>query len=267
MKQKHMILIGVAVLLLALVGGGVWMWKMKTTKAPVATVTKTAKKRIVEEVNIIPVPERPVVFITPLTDGRNIEITVTGIKKPATSVEYEIEYFTENLVQGAQGEFPATTLPAVKKLLLGSCSAGGACSYHTNVTGDTLKTRFVGPENYALKQSWRFIENKTKSDTFSSEDGKFQLKSPALAKLGLAVISNSPGYPEGLSGSAISEVYVFKPATPVSDAVEVTLRANEEGATKLMGWNGTAWADQKAKINGKILTATGPVMQLYVATK
>lgn len=264
MQKKQMIIIGAVVLAIAIVGGGAAYWKMSSKKPAVVADTKNAKKRIVEPVNVLPVEERPVVYITPNPDNRNIEIVVESVKKEATTVEYELEYFTENLVQGAQGEFELGTLPALKKLLLGSCSAGGACSYHTNVTGGSLKTRFVGPENYALKHDWRYQENKDKSDTFSSKDTKFQITSKDLTKVTLATVTNSPGYPEGLTGTPVSDPYAFHPATTVTGTAKVSIRATEE-ATAIMAWDGKTWQELKGTVSDKTVTAEGPVAQLYIA--
>lgn len=267
MQKKPLMLIGIVVLVLAAVGAGIWVWKSKTAKPQVVEDTKSNKKRIVEPVNVIPVDVRPVVYIAPNPDGRNIEIVVESVKKAAQTAEFELEYFTENLVQGAQGEIDLATLPAIKKWLLGSCSAGGACSYHTNVTGGSLKTRFVGTENYALKNDWRYIENKEKTDTFSSKDGKFVVKSPTFTKLALATVTNSPGYPEGLTGTAVSDPYVFKPAVAQTGTATVTIRTTEEGEMVIMGWDGKAWTELKGTVDGKSVTAEGAIAELYIAVK
>jgi hypothetical protein len=266
MQKKQLMIIGAVILLLLVVGGGFTYWKMSSKKATTAVDPKSTKKRIVEPVNVIPVDKRPVVYITPNPDGRNIEIVVESVKKEATKAEFELEYFTENLVQGAQGEIELGTLPALKKWLLGSCSAGGACSYHTNVTGGSLKTRFVGPENYALKHDWRYEENKTKADTFASKDSKFQITAKDFTKVSVAVVTNSPGYPEGLKGTPVSDPYAFHPATAVSGTAKVTIRATEE-ATAIMAWDGKTWQELKGTVTDKTVTAEGPVAQLYIAVK
>lgn len=265
MQKKPLLLVAVVIVILA-AGAGFWVWKSKNAQPPVVEDTKSNKKRIVEPVNVIPVAERPVIYIAPNADGRNIEIVVESIKKAATTAEFELEYFTENLVQGAQGEIELGTLPAIKKWLLGSCSAGGACSYHTNVTGGSLKTRFVGPENYALKHDWRYIENKDKSDTFSSKDGKFLLESAAFTRLALATVTNSPGYPEGLTGTPVSDPYVFKPTVAQTGEASVTIRTSEAEAT-IMAWDGSSWTDLDGTHADGAVTAEGPVAELYVAVK
>lgn len=267
MPKKPVLFAIIGVIILALVGGGIWFWQSRAEKTTQAPETKPTKKRIVEPVNVIPVVERPVLYISPQADGRNIDIVVTEYKKEARTVEFELEYTTENLVQGGQGEISLATLPATKKWLLGSCSAGGACSYHTNVTGGELKTRFVGSENYALKNSWRYIENKQKESTFSSKDAKFQIKAPTLAKVALATITTSPGYPKGLAGTPVSDPYVFASPTAVTGDAEVSIRLSEEGEATIMAWNGKTWSDLKGETKDKVVTAKGPLSLLYIAVK
>jgi hypothetical protein len=267
MPKKPVLIAIIAVVVLLVIGGGVWAWKA-TQKPVVVEEPKATKKRIVEPVNVIPVEQRPVVYISPQADGRNIDIVVSTVKKEAKTVEFELEYTTENLVQGGQGEFDLATLPAMKKWLMGSCSAGGACSYHTNVTGGDIKTRFVGAENYALKNPWRYFDNKkTKLDTFSSKDAKFTAKSAAFAKTTYAVVTNSPGYPEGLKGTPASEPYVLATAADMSPETEVSIRLAEDGEATIMAWDGKAWTALKSTTAAKVVTASGPAADLYIAVK
>lgn len=267
MPKKTVLFALIGLIILALVGGGVWFWKSRAEKTTTTQETKPTKKRIVEPVNVIPVTERPVLYISPQADGRNIDIVITEYKKEAHTVEFELEYTTENLVQGGQGQIDLNSLPAIKKWLLGSCSAGGACSYHTNVIGGSLKTRFVGPENYALKSDWRYIENKQKEDMFSFKDGKFQITAASFAKISLATISNSPGYPKGLEGTPVSDPYVFMTPTTLSGDAEVSIRVTEDAVAVIMAWDGKSWTELKSTVVDKVVTATGPLAQLYIAVK
>lgn len=265
MKQKNILII-VGILVVVLVGGGFMGYKLLKKPAAVAPQTPQ-KKKITEPVNVIPVSERPVIHVTPGADGRRITIVVDAVKKDATVMDFELEYNTENLIQGGAGQLDVTKLPAQKEFLLGSCSAGGACTYHKNVTGGSLLARFQGAENYAVKSDWRYTENKTKETTFSSKDAKFTITGDELKQVNYAVVYNSPGFYKGLSGTPASDIYAVSLSSSTSKPVQVSLRASEEGTLKLYGWNGTAWQDLKAEADGKVLKATAPLMQLYVVTK
>lgn len=265
MPKKPVLFTLIGVLVVVLVGGGIWFWKSQAQK-PAAPQTPQ-KKKITEPVNVIPVAERPVLHIEPGTDGRRITIVADAVKKEATLMDYEIEYNTENLIQGGTGQLDVTKLPAKKEFLLGSCSAGGACTYHKDVTGGTLLARFQGPENYAVKTDWRFTDNKAKDKTFASKDAKFTITSDELKQVGFAVILNSPGFYKGLPGTLASDVYAVSVAGSPSKPLEVSVRAAEEGSLKLYGWDGSSWKDLKGTAEGKVVKATSPLMQVYAVSK
>ncbi|MCC6710799.1 MAG: hypothetical protein IT416_00375 [Candidatus Pacebacteria bacterium] len=263
MQNKKLIIIGLA--LLVLVGGGFFFFKKdKTTEEPATT----QKKKLSLPTNIIPVEERPYVAIKPLADGRNLEIEVYSLNKEADTLEYELEYQAGTLLQGAFGELALTDLPATAKILLGSCSAGGACTYHEDVQGGSLLTRYVGGSDpYALKSDWKYIDNQAKKTAFSSKDAKFQIDGKTLATQRYLVIFNTPGYPEKLPGTIVSEVYSLETSSPLSGQAELTIRANEEGELKIAAWNGKEWKTYEGKTDGKMITATVDLAQLYVVIK
>ncbi|MBP7774404.1 hypothetical protein KA078_01290 [Candidatus Woesebacteria bacterium] len=266
MKQKQLVIIGGIVV--ALLGvGGFAAYKQLNKPAAVVATPAPQKKKITEPVNIIPVAERPVLHMVPGADGRRVTVVVDAVKKDAALMDFELEYNTENLIQGGAGQIDLAKLPAQKEFLLGSCSAGGACTYHKDVTGGTLLARFQGPENYAVKNDWRFTENKKKETTFSSKDAKFTLTSDELKQVSYAVVYNSPGFYQGISGTPASDIYAVSLSGTVSKPVQVSVRAAEEGSLKLLGWDGKVWQDLKAEVDGKMVKATAPLMQLYLVTK
>jgi hypothetical protein len=163
MQKKLPLLIGGALVLLLLVGGGIFAYTRRaSTASDKSKQDQPKKKKVSEPINVISQSDRPYIQLIPMSSGRNITISMIELKKPATSVEYELEYQAGELLQGAFGSIELGSLPANKDILFGSCSAGGACTYHTDVRGGTLLTKYSGPENYALKQEWKYFENKTK---------------------------------------------------------------------------------------------------------
>lgn len=263
MKNKKLIIIGLVVLVV-LTGGYFLLQKGKTAKEE----TPTQKKKLSLPTNIIHVEERPYLAIKPLADGRNLEISAYSLVKEATSVEYELEYQAGTLLQGAFGELNLTTLPATTKILLGSCSAGGACTYHEDVKGGSLLTRFIGgDEPYALKSDWKYIDNKAKETAFSSKDAKFQIESKTLANQRYLIIFNTPGYPEKVPGTVVSEVYSLETSNNLTGQAELTIRANEEGDLKIAGWDGSKWSTIEGTVDGKMITATVDLAPLYVVIK
>jgi hypothetical protein len=267
MKNPKLPLIVAAVLaVIVLIGGGVFAFsRMRGTADP--GTQEQAKKKKAEPVNVIAVADRPYLKIVPAADGRNITLVVESLKKAATEVEYELEYQAGTQLQGAFGVIELAKLPAEFKILLGSCSAGGACSYHEDVKGGTLLTKFSGPENYALKSDWKYIDNRSKETAVSSTDAKFQLESKDLATLRHLIIFNTAGYPDGLTGTPVSDPYSLTASGDLDGNATLTMRANEEGNFTIMGWDGSAWKSFPAAADGKSATAEVQLMELYILVK
>lgn len=260
MKNKKIIIAVVAVL--ALLAGGYGIYTL--TQKPAEVVEEpTKKKQTVRNYNTIEVAERPYITITPV-DARNISIAIEEVKKEADTVDYELEYQTGTLVQGAFGQIQVATTPAIDKILLGSCSAGGACTYHEDVKGGELRAFFEGANKYDLKSDWKYIENQGES-AFVSKDAFFKIESDDLASHTLLVIYNSPGYPGELEGTLVSEVYSLTSSKALSGTAELSIRAKAEGTLTIMGWDGKAWQSFETTTDGKTATATVDLMEAYVA--
>jgi len=259
MKNQKVIAGIVAVLVLLGVGVGVY----STTRKPAEVVEETTKKKkTVRNYNVIDVDERPYVKIVPV-DARNISIVVDTLKKPAATVDYELEYQTGTLVQGAFGQIELTSVPATEKILLGSCSAGGSCTYHEDIKGGELRAFFEGSETFDLKSDWKYIENDGET-AFTSKDAFFQIESKDLASANLLVIYNSPGYPGELEGTLASEIYSLTSNRLLSGSAELTIRAKQEGTLTIMGWDGSKWQQFETTTDGKAATATVELMEAYV---
>src|SRR3990167_2995011 len=156
-----------------------------TKKPPPSSTPKTNN----EPVNTVDIKDRPYVTLAPTVGGRHplgqeVTLTIHSVTLGSTLVEYELEYQAGTLIQGAFGTIDLTkeTPPVSKDLLFGSCSTGGKCAYHKDVTGGTLTLRFKGEQNFNLKSDWNLQTMADRGGKFSSRDGKFQLE---VAKAGL----------------------------------------------------------------------------------
>jgi len=263
--NKKVIII-VALLLVA--GIGVFaVNKFFFSKKDVAQETGTKKKKIAPPVNTINVEDRAYVKIIPNSNGRNLTLSMEDVKKQAESVDYELEYQAGSLLQGAFGQIELSAIPARKDILLGSCSAGGACTYHEDVQGGSLLLNFDGDEDYGLKSDWKFIDNKAKETAFSSRDAKFQIESKDLKTVRYLVIYNSPGFAKGLVGQVVSEIYNLAGSSDLDGQATLTIRMTEETAGKIMGYDGSKWQEFKTTVAGKEATATVELMESYVVVK
>lgn len=266
LSPLHLGIIGlVAVVVLG--GGGFFAFKQITGGNKPAPSEAPQKRRVSEPVNVLPVAERPYVVLAPQADGRNIVLHIESLKKPAESAEYEIEYQAGSILQGAFGAIQLGTLPSETKVLLGSCSAGGACTYHQDVKGGTVLLRFSGESNYALKSEWRYFENKAKETSLASKDAKFQLASDELKKVPYAIVYNSPGFPGELPGTLVSDPYSLSIVGTITGQVEITMRATEEGQLEIVGWDGQKWQSFPTTTDGKTAAAKAPVLSMYAVIK
>ncbi|MEA2056249.1 MAG: hypothetical protein U9O78_00825 [Patescibacteria group bacterium] len=267
MKKKLPLII----LVVVIVGlGGFFVLRGKKANSQDQTQKEQKeKKRITEPINIIPVEERPYMQIKPLADGHHIVIALNDLKKPADQYEYELEYQSGSLLQGAFDQVDLEELPTEHKLMLGSCSAGGACTYHEDIKGGSLLTRFSQGENkYVLKSDWRYLENKDDETQISSRDGKFQLESEDLANESYLIVFNSPGYPESLENQALSEFYTLSSAGSLSGKGELTIRASEESKQAIiLGYDGEEWIEFEAQVDGKKVTADVELLAGYLVVK
>lgn len=265
MNKKYLPFI-IGALLLLVVGGGIFAFTRSRDQKQ-ATPEPAAKKKVTAPVNVIAVAERPYIQLLPKADGHNLTVRINTVKKAAESVEYEVEYQTGTLLQGFSETLTLGNLPAEKTSLLGSCSAGGACTYHEDIQGGNILSTFAGPEAYAVKSDWRFFDNKAKGDEFSSKDAKFTVTSPALKTQRYGVVFNSPGYPGELPGTLVSELYALGTSSELTGTAEVMIRASEEGSLKVVGWDGSTWKTFETTTNGKEAMAEADLMQLYAVVK
>lgn len=225
------------------------------------------RRKISEPVNQIAVDERPYILLEPKADGRNLDITAVEVKKEAMSMEFELEYQAGSLLQGAFGLVELDTLPATTEIMFGSCSAGGACTFHTDIQGGTLLVRFEGgADKYALKQDWRYFDNADRETQIASKDAKFQMEADGLASQRYMVVYNSPGYPGELTefGTLVSDIYTVTSSSALTGEAAITIRATEAGNLTILGYDGENWKAYETTTDEKTATATGPLAEAYV---
>lgn len=233
----------------------------QATPAPTQRPRKTDKN-----VNLEPLESRPFVRLSPVKDGKAIELEIVSMKKEAKDVEYEIEYSSGALLQGAFGSLDSlSSLPVKKEVLLGSCSTGGKCTYNKDVTGGNLTLRFGTPD-YTLKTEWSYKENALKEKIFTSRDGKFTLDiSKGKNSANFVLVQNAPGYPGTVEGKVIAGPYVVSPAGSMSGTVSVSIRLPLDASEGiLLAWDGSAWKEWKSTTTDKVVSGTGPMSEVFV---
>ncbi len=219
-----------------------------------SAVSPTPRARKVDvNVNLEPMENRPVVSLTPRADGRAVTLTVTEMKKQAKDLEYEIEYASGELMQGAFGSFDdLSKVPQKTEVLFGSCSSGGKCTYNENVTGGSLTLRFGSPD-FTLKSEWSYTSDMSSAKTHTSRDGKLVIDfgSAKLAKKPL-LIHTASGFPGKLSSSVIAGPYMITTSEQLSTPASVSLRLPLDATDgTLLAFDGKTWTEVKAKLTEK----------------
>jgi hypothetical protein len=261
------IIAGIIIVLFVVIGGGFLAYKKFGSKTASQSAQAPVKRKITEPQNTIPQSDRPFVEVIPV-DAHNLVVAVNEVKKAASTLDFDMEYQTGTNLEGFSNQLPLDSLPAkTKPLLLGSCSAGGACTYNTDIQSGDIVMKFSGSETYVLKQDWKYVDNAKKETAFSSKDGFFQITSKDLASQRLFIIYNTPGYP-GNPGNVISEAYVMSSAAPFKGKASLTMRAKEDASSAvIMGYDGQSWKEFKGKVDGKSITADVDLMPVYVVVK
>lgn len=234
--------------------------------------TPVQRPKIQEVVNSTPLTERVYTTIEfasasrfPL--GRELMVNIAEGRN-ATAIEYELEYQAGTLVQAGVGSIiPTQEKPPYKRAtLLGSCSAGGACSYHEDVKGGTLLVRFKGSSVGNLKGEWNYYAPGN-DGKLSSRDAKFQLDAPSL-KSSYTLISQTLGLPKAVDSDVLAGPYHLAATANKFGQIRLTVRLAEEApGARLFYWDGKSYAKINSETSGKTLTATITSAGTYVVTK
>lgn len=269
MKKNKKIFIGLLVLIIV-IGTGLVVWVQARNRSKVPEEEESRERnRITEPINVIPVSERPYMLIEPQATGHHINLILKHLVKDAQKMEYELEYQSGELLQGAFDSITIEQLPLTHEIMLGSCSAGGACSYHEDIKGGSLLMRFTGgEEKYVLKSDWRYLDNSTRETAVASRDAKFQLESDDLATQRYLIVYNSPGAPEGLEAELKSDIYTLTSSGNLKGTGTLTIRAAEESESlKIYGYDGADWTEYESTVDGKSVTAEVELMEAYVVAE
>lgn len=266
MKKNQIIIAGIVILVLV-VGLPVGYVLTRPAEAEPEPITEE-RKLITAPVNIIDVDQRPYMTLVPRNDGREIALEVVSLNKPADEVEFELEYSAGDMLQGAFGSIDLSGGAGEYKVLLGSCSAGGACSYHENVTGGKATLNFSGDEAYAVLFYWRFQAAAQAQGKYGTQDQKFQLEGENIfPRSAYVIVAETSGPPAAVEGEILAGPYGVFPSNgiAVTDEATVNIRLNEavEAAT-ILGWDGADWVELETSVDGRVVSTTGQVYDTYI---
>lgn len=266
LRVKTILVLAVVIL----VAGGTAALLLRSPGKKQETEKETAPR--VEPVNQLPIKERPFTSIIPRADGREVMIVVDHLNS-ASEVEYELEYQAGKLLQGAFGkiDFSKEEAPVQRNILLGSCSAGGKCSYHEDVNGGTLLLRYLDGEVVALKGEWNFQLMSQQQGRFTSRDAKFtfDVGKNGLSARTFVIVAQTMGLPGPVDGEIIGGPYIVtlpKGIYPRTKEISLTMHTNTTDPNlKLLGWTEAGWIEYEVKQSGKTLEASVDQPTTFVA--
>jgi len=265
MKKTQLYLV-IGLVLVAVIAGFFFL-KNKKTAAPEASTTPQRK---VEQINQLPIKDRPFVTLTPRADGKEVTLSLDNVKD-ASKVEYEMEYTAGAMLQGVFGtiDFSQEVPPVEKQLLFGSCSKG-KCKYDDNVTGGSLTLRFEGDDPYVLKSDFNLQLMSEREGVFTSKDAKASLDvGTSLSDSTYMIIHNTMGLPASLEGEVVAGPYAFLTAAN-SKLTKATLTIKSKDdliGTKLMFYTGTAWTELTSTVVEGEISAPVTSLGTFVLVK
>ncbi len=202
--------------------------------------SKDEEKEVKEETVLlnIPISERPVVSLTPTSDGHYLKMKIEKIEFDPKSMDYELVYQVPGGVpQGVPGSVDVEGKNEFEaELLLGSESSG-KFRYDEGVEEGTLTFRFRNEEGQLLAKFGTDFRLKTGTKTLISPDEviKIELEESSDEYF---VLMNTIGVPDGFSGSIGHGPYgIF------SSSEEVLPGIVEADFTGISYWNGESWQD------------------------
>lgn len=269
LKSKTLVVLAVAILVIGGIGAVLIIRSLGNKQG---SVKQTPPK--LEPINQIPTEDRPFTTIIPRADGREVRITINRLDN-FNKVEYELEYQAGSLLQGAFGQidFMQEKAPVSRNILLGSCSAGGKCSYHENVNGGTLLLRYQNGDTTALKGEWNFQVMREQKGSFTSRDAKFtfDVGKNGLPAATFVIVAQTMGLPAPVDGEIAGGPYIVTLPQSVSSTtkeINLTIRTNTaDPDIKLLGWIEDGWVEYETEQSGKTLEAIVDQPTTFVAVK
>jgi hypothetical protein len=216
----------------ALVLVGVYFFVFRSKKG--ASEVNTDETSLTE----VPLEKRPVVSLTPTSDGHYLDLKVDKIEIEAASLDYELLYSVpEGATQGVPGTIPLDGQTQIeRKLLLGSESSG-KFRYDKGVEGGSLTLRFRDAQGKLVAKFATDFRLLSDTDSLESSDGKFSVSLNKTAK-DFFVIMETFGVPQIPPGNITSGPYGVFASSELVGSGSVSLDGTP------LRWTGKDWTSQ-----------------------
>lgn len=203
--KKFLPLILLALGIVVVVIGAIVIFKGK--KSPAAEEEETA---LIE----VALNDRPVVSLTPRSDGHWLDLKIEKLTIDATSLDYELLYkLPDGRTQGVPGSVKLSGVETIERELLLGSESSGKFRYDEGVESGTLTLRFRNDKGKLLVKFSTDFSLLSGTKELSSVDGVFKYEL-AKASNEYFVVMNTSGVPVDAPGELASGPWgVFSSAT------------------------------------------------------
>ncbi len=238
--KKPVLIVAVVFGIIAIIAAAYFLLFSKSKSKDIG---KTNNKRQI--INALPFKDRPFVALFPHSTNKLITLMVD--KKPQNDMTIDIEYLSGNALKGGRTTLTSSdSSPYTQAFLLGSCSAGGKCSFDTDITTGTVKSKLeIGEELHLLKSNYIFINGDS-----STSDQKLKFSPLGKTKAQMILIQTH-GYQGTLEQEVASEPVAI--TSTIADLVNGTLTIHSPEASKAVIFDGTSYQPLPSKKVGDSL--------------
>jgi hypothetical protein len=231
------------ILLVVILISGFLFFKLKDKSSDSDSIEaqESAGARLV--INQLDQGKRPFVVLSQHPSGKLLAFYLQNTPN-INGITVDLEYLSGDLLKGAKSTLKAPIEdPYAKAFLLGSCSAGGKCSFDKDLISGSLKLKLsVEGESdiHVLKGDYSFVDNET-----TTTDGRVTY-TPS-GKTSNEILLNTLGLPEKIEGDI--ELYPIAITTTEKQNIKGELEIRKKGISKAMIFNGSTFEELKAKIS------------------
>jgi len=243
MKKLAPVIVIILAILLIITG---LLFKKKSSNPLSLEDQEAAGARLV--INQLDQDKRPFTILSQHSTGKLLAFYLenTSYIEGAT---IDLEYLSGDLLKGARStlESPISD-PFAKAFLLGSCSAGGKCSFDKDLISGSLKLKLrVQDESdiHVLKGDYSFVDGKT-----TTTDGRVTY-TPTGNPTG-EILLNTLGLPEKPESNI--ELYPLAITSTGSQAIKGELEIRKTGITKVLIYTTSGYQELDAVITEDTVT-------------
>jgi hypothetical protein len=217
------------------------------------TKEKNEEQPSEDAVPVIALENRPVVSLTPSSDGHWLKLEIKKILIDAATLDYELTYkVPDGRTQGVPGTVKLTTKDDISKDLLLGSESSGKFRYDEGVENGELIFRFRDTNGKLLAKFSTDFKLAAFAKEISSADGLFNITLEKTTPKSYLVIMNTIGYPgeeklensTRLYGVFSSNKDNYIKSVEITDSLGITF------------WDGMSWKSKYENIGNGVFAAT-----------